>query len=112
MERNDFMATEKPRYTVTLDDELFEAVEKYRYEHRISTRSSATVELLKKGMEELYRQEAEDDAKINKAPTEDSAAEALYEVLYFYFGRPPEKGEVNTFRSIIPIICNGIKGSE
>ena len=105
------MATEKPRYNITVDDEMLNEIEKYRYDHRIATRSGATVELLKKGIDEFYRRISEEEAQKNKAPTEESAAEALYEVLYYYLGRPPSPEEVISLRSILPIICNGISGA-
>lgn len=44
------MATEKPRYTVSVDKELFQQIEDYRFEHRFQTRSEATVELIRLGL--------------------------------------------------------------
>lgn len=45
------MATDKPRYTVSVDKELFQKIEDFRFEHRFQTRSEATVELIKLGLE-------------------------------------------------------------
>ena len=47
------MATNRPRYTVSVDDELFQRIEDFRYEHRYQTRSQATVELIRLGLEAL-----------------------------------------------------------
>ena len=47
------MATDKPRYTVSVDKELFQQIEEYRFEHRCQTRSEATVELIRLGLESL-----------------------------------------------------------
>lgn len=47
------MATNKPRYTVSVDPELFQQIEDFRYENRFQTRSEATVELLRLGLESL-----------------------------------------------------------
>lgn len=45
------MATNRARYTVSLDPELFESVETYRFENRFQTRSEATVELIRLGLQ-------------------------------------------------------------
>jgi len=50
------MSTERPRYTVSVDDEMFEQIENFRYENRYQTRSEATVELIKLGLKELEKQ--------------------------------------------------------
>lgn len=47
------MATNKPRYTVSVDYELFQQIEDFRFERRFQTRSEATVELIRLGMEQL-----------------------------------------------------------
>lgn len=47
------MATDKPRYTVSVDRELFQKIEDFRFEHRFQTRSEATVELIRLGLESL-----------------------------------------------------------
>ena len=49
------MATNKPRYTVSVDDELFQRIEDFRFEHRFQTRSEATVELIRMGLDALER---------------------------------------------------------
>lgn len=47
------MATDRPRYTVSVDRELFEQIEDFRFEHRYQTRSEATAELIRMGLEHL-----------------------------------------------------------
>ena len=44
------MATKKPQVLLTLDDELLERIEDYRYENRIPTRSEALRKLIKIGL--------------------------------------------------------------
>lgn len=51
------MATDKPRYTVSVDPELFRQIEDFRFEHRFQTRSEATVELIRLGLEQLKKEE-------------------------------------------------------
>lgn len=58
------MATKKPRYTVSVDDELFNAIENFRFENRFQTRSEATVELIKLGLKQLKKEQ--EDAKKQK----------------------------------------------
>lgn len=53
------MATDKSRYTVSVDDELFQRIEDFRFEHRFQTRSEATVELIRLGLEQLQKEQAE-----------------------------------------------------
>ena len=49
------MATNKPRYTVSVDNELFQRIEDFRFERRFQTRSEATVELIRLGLDSLER---------------------------------------------------------
>ena len=51
------MATDRPRYTVSVDDEMFRKIEDFRYKNRFPTRSEATVELIRLGLEALRKQE-------------------------------------------------------
>lgn len=60
------MATEKPRYTVSVDNDLFQKIEDFRYGNRFPTRSEATVELIRLGLETL-----EKEAKSGKAEEND-----------------------------------------
>jgi len=51
------MATEKPRYSITVDDEMFKQIEDFRFEKRYQTRNQATIELIRLGLEALKREE-------------------------------------------------------
>lgn len=50
------VATDRARYTVSVDDEMFKQIEDFRYEHRFQTRAAATVELIRLGLEVVARQ--------------------------------------------------------
>ena len=50
------MATNKPRYTVSVDEDLFQQIEDFRFTHRFQTRSEATVELIKLGLKQLKKE--------------------------------------------------------
>ena len=45
------MSTEKPRFTITVDDELFKRLEDYRFENRCPNRSQAVVELIRQSLD-------------------------------------------------------------
>lgn len=47
------MATKRHRYMISVDDEMFEQIENFRFENRYPTRSEATAALLRLGLEAL-----------------------------------------------------------
>lgn len=54
------MATDRPRYTVSVDNELFQQIEDFRFSQRYQTRSEATVELIRLGLEALKKDATSD----------------------------------------------------
>ena len=55
------MATDKARYTVSVDEDMFEKIETFRYENRYPTRSAATVELIRLGLASLEQEKEKAD---------------------------------------------------
>ena len=55
------MATDKQRYTVSVDDAIFKQIEDFRFSHRFQTRSEATVELIRLGLEAVQKAQEEED---------------------------------------------------
>ena len=49
------MATDRPRYTVSVDNDLFRQIEDFRFSRRYQTRSEATAELIRLGLESLKK---------------------------------------------------------
>jgi metal-responsive CopG/Arc/MetJ family transcriptional regulator len=47
------MATEKPRFTISVDEALFEQIEDFRFSNRYQTRAEATAELIRLGLKYL-----------------------------------------------------------
>lgn len=47
------MGTNKARYTVSVDQDMFKKIEDFRFENRYQTRAEATVELIRLGLEVL-----------------------------------------------------------
>lgn len=59
------MPTEKPRYTVIVDEELLKEIDDFRFENRYPSRSAATLELIRLSIEQL-KKEQEDQKKAQK----------------------------------------------
>lgn len=53
------MPTEKPRYTITVTEEMLKEIDDFRFENRFSTRTQATNELIRLGLEALKKLETE-----------------------------------------------------
>lgn len=51
------MATNKARYTVSVDEELFQQIEDFRFENRFQTRAEATVVLIRLGLEQIRKEQ-------------------------------------------------------
>lgn len=68
------MPTEKPRYTVIVDDELLKRIDDFRFENRYPSRSAATLELIRLGMEALEKKQAK-AKKVQKTKPSDGETE-------------------------------------
>lgn len=55
------MSTDRARYTVSLDDDMFQEVEDFRFDNRYQTRSQATVELIRLGLEAVEKMKKEEE---------------------------------------------------
>ena len=51
------MGTEKPRFTITMDEELLQDIDDYKFEHRIKNQSKAIVQLARIGLEQIKIEE-------------------------------------------------------
>lgn len=47
------MATEKPRFCITVDDDLMKEIDDFRFHNRYSSRSKATIDLIRLGLAAL-----------------------------------------------------------
>ncbi|MCI7790588.1 MAG: ribbon-helix-helix domain-containing protein [Lachnospiraceae bacterium] len=45
------MPTDKPRFSLTVDEETLELIDNFRYENRYPTRSEAIIALVRMGLE-------------------------------------------------------------
>ena len=53
-----WVPTQKPRYTVIVDEELLKEIDDFRFENRYPSRSAATLELIRLGIEQLKKEKA------------------------------------------------------
>jgi len=53
------MSTEKPRFTITVTDEMLKEIDDFRYGNRYPTRTKAVNELFRLGIEQLKKEQAE-----------------------------------------------------
>lgn len=53
------MPTVKPRYTITLDEEMLRKIDDFRFENRYPNRTQATLELIRIGMEAFEARQKE-----------------------------------------------------
>ena len=54
------MPTEKPRFTVIVDEELLKEIDDFRFENRYTSRSAATIDLIRRGIEQLQKDQEKD----------------------------------------------------
>lgn len=59
------MSTNKARYTVSVDNKLFQQIEDFRFENRFQTRADATVKLIRLGLEVVEKRKKEKENKGN-----------------------------------------------
>lgn len=64
------MSTDKPRYTVSVTNEMFDEIEDFRFKNRFQTRSEATAELIKLGLEQLKKEREEAKKAQKNKPTQ------------------------------------------
>lgn len=50
------MATKKQRYMISVNDDMFNAIEDFRFERRYQTRSEATTELIRLGLKQIKKE--------------------------------------------------------
>ena len=58
------MPTEKPRFTVIVDEELLKQIDDFRFENRYPSRSAATLELIRLGIQQIKKEKN----KMNQEP--------------------------------------------
>ena len=80
------MPTNKPRFTIVIDDELYQKVNDYRYTYRLRSQSEAICKLVEIGikailMEEAEKQKAADSADAESAAIPENPVEAMTDAI-------------------------------
>lgn len=73
------MATDRPRYTVSVDNEMFQEIENFRFEKRFSTRSEATAALIRLGLDAI-KKEREQGLSLTEATAPPDSFPAILQV--------------------------------
>lgn len=69
------MPTEKPRFTITMDESLFQKVENFRFEGHYKNQTKAVTALIERGLDALAAEDSEVAKAIKSAPLHSSEAE-------------------------------------
>lgn len=48
------MSTERPRFSVTVTQEMYDEINKYQHEHKLATQTKAIAQILQVGIDALY----------------------------------------------------------
>ena len=67
------MPTEKPRFTITLEEELVKKINDYKFSHRMKNQTQAVVSLIEKGFESLLHTSLES----KKSPAPEGAEDQI-----------------------------------
>ena len=51
------MPTIKPRYCITVDEEMLKEIDDFRFNNRYKSRSQATIELIRMGLDALQKEQ-------------------------------------------------------
>ena len=69
------MATDRVRFTISIEEELYKQMEDYRFEKRYNTMTKAVEALLQRGIRDWY---AEEKAILDQAPTDRPTVEEAF----------------------------------
>lgn len=69
------MPTEKPRFTITMDESLFQKIENFRFEGHYKNQTKAVTALIERGLDVLAAEDSEVAKAIKNAPLYSSEAE-------------------------------------
>lgn len=70
----ELMPTQKPQFSVAIDDDLLKAVDDYRFENRVKSQNQAINNLVRVGLEELKKSELKETEKASVSVESDTKA--------------------------------------
>jgi len=59
------MPTTKPRYCITVDEKTLKEIDDYRFSKRYNSRSQATLDLIRLGLEAIKEQSKDEEFSVN-----------------------------------------------
>ena len=77
------MSTDKPRYTITLDEEMLKKIDDFRFENRFPNRTQATLELIRIGMETIEKQKKDKEIENHKNDNNEEEKTELVRIAAF-----------------------------
>ena len=88
------MATDKPRFSITVSDDVYQQINDYQHEHRLPTQTKAVLAFIEKGLEVIQKEK--------KPPTGIIDVEPLQ--VYQTKGdlSPSEQAHIKKYRSLDP----------
>lgn len=92
------MPTNKPRFMITVSDEIYQAVENYRFDNRFKSQTQAAVSLIERGLDIIHQ-----ETNNGKEPASTSELDQLQSELVSIFGALNQKGQdilINTARGL------------
>jgi len=76
------MPTEKPRFTITMDETLYNQIEEFKFNKRYKNQTKAVLALIEKGLSDYENvSETENSSGVDKSPPEDDEVLRLYNAL-------------------------------
>jgi len=67
------MATEKPRFSITVSEDMYQKINEYHHKNRFSTQTKAIASLIEKGLERLVIEDSEVARVLEKSPSVDES---------------------------------------
>ena len=64
------MATDKPRFSITVSDDVYQQINAYQHEHRLSTQTKAVLAFIEKGLEVIQNEKKPSTGLISVNPIE------------------------------------------
>lgn len=61
------MPTKKPRFIVTVDDDLFDMIEDFRFENRYQNRNAAMIDLIRAGLKAKEEKERDEEGEVHQS---------------------------------------------
>ena len=96
------MATGKPRFSITVSDDVYQQINEYQHEHRLSTQTKAVLAFIEKGLEVIQKEK--------KPPTGIIAVEQIQSCQKEDELSPIERTHIQKYRLLDPYGKEAVDG--